>query len=765
MKFLEGYTNMKLGKKIGLGFGLVGILFAAVILLFWSTLSTTQDNYNEILNKNEKMKSIASDIGTLMLQSRRAEKDFLLRKNLKYKDKVGKLVNQITEKSDEFETIESEDGDAAGIKTAEDIKKYAGEYHKSFNALIDAWVTKGLDHKSGLQGEFRKAAHEVGIMVDGYDTSALKITLLQIRRAEKDFMLRGKTKYIDRAHGLISEFKEQTEASSLSEEVKATLNKDIEEYNQAFGAYVKEKNKKTVEEFREAAHSIEADLDSYYVNKAKEDYLMLRRHEKDYLLRGDTKYEAKAEKVIDKLLKNIDVSALSEDEKNDVKGDLGVYLKSFKALVAEDKEIKELTAVMREAVHKIEPLVESTIKEESKEMFEQEESTMADAGRSVMIVMLLCLVAIVLVVVIAFFITRSVLNQLGGEPAYISDIAQKIAEGDLTMKLESGRKRDVGVFAAMKAMAEKLKEVVVDVQSAADNVSSGSQQMSSNSEEMSQGATEQAANAEEASSSMEQMTANIRQNSDNAQQTDKIAVKAAKDAQEGGKAVTQAVGAMKEIAGKISIIEEIARQTNLLALNAAIEAARAGEHGKGFAVVASEVRKLAERSQTAAAEISDLSSSSVEVAEKAGEMLNKMVPDIKKTAELVQEINAASNEQNSGAEQINKAIQQLDKVIQQNAGASEEMSSTAEELASQAEQLQHTIAFFKVGDDSSRHVVSGHKHASPTATYKSVSPGSDIEARTHQIITHDTAADSESGIAINMGGGDVNKTDSEFEKY
>ncbi len=194
------------------------------------------------------------------------------------------------------------------------------------------------------------------------------------------------------------------------------------------------------------------------------------------------------------------------------------------------------------------------------------------------------------------------------------------------------------------------------------------------------------------------MSSNIRQNADNAIQTEKIASKSATDAQEGGKAVLETVAAMKDIAGKISIIEEIARQTNLLALNAAIEAARAGEHGKGFAVVASEVRKLAERSQRAAAEISELSSTSVGVAESAGNMLSKIVPDIQKTAELVLEISASSREQDAGAEQINKAIQQLDQVIQQNAGASEEMASTAEELASQAEQLQSTIAFFKIRD-------------------------------------------------------------------
>jgi methyl-accepting chemotaxis protein len=215
---------------------------------------------------------------------------------------------------------------------------------------------------------------------------------------------------------------------------------------------------------------------------------------------------------------------------------------------------------------------------------------------------------------------------------------------------------------------------------------------------MSKGASTQAASAEEASSSIEQMNANIRQNAENALQTEKIATQAANDAQEGGDAVNMTVSAMKQIADKIMIIEEIARQTNLLALNAAIEAARAGEHGKGFAVVAAEVRKLAERSQNAAAEINDLSTNSVEVAEQAGQLLEVIVPNIQKTAELVQEISAASKEQDAGAEQINKSIQQLDSVIQQNASASEEMASTAEELSSQSEQLADMISFFVMED-------------------------------------------------------------------
>ena len=229
--------------------------------------------------------------------------------------------------------------------------------------------------------------------------------------------------------------------------------------------------------------------------------------------------------------------------------------------------------------------------------------------------------------------------------------------------------------------------------------------MSATAEQLSQGSTEQAAAAEETTSAMEEMAASVQQNADNARQTDKIASTAAEDAKSSGDAVARTVEAMREVAEKINIIEEIARKTDLLALNAAVEAARAGEHGKGFAVVASEVRKLAERSQTAAAEISRLTTDGVKTAEGAGQLLSKLVPDIRKTAELVREIAAASGEQSTGATQINKALQQLDQVIQQNASASEEMASTSEELASQADVLRSAIGFFKLDHD--RHGVAG----------------------------------------------------------
>jgi methyl-accepting chemotaxis protein len=362
------------------------------------------------------------------------------------------------------------------------------------------------------------------------------------------------------------------------------------------------------------------------------------------------------------------------------------------------------------------------------------------------------IIGLSLALLISGGITRPLRKLLG--------IVESVSEGNLEVELEVDRKDEIGeLVGGIARMVSKIRTVVVDVANASENVANASQAMSASTEEMSQGATEQATSSEEASSSMEEMSSNIRQNADNALQTEKIAVKAAEDTMQGGKAVSETVRAMSEIAEKISIIEEIARQTNMLALNAAIEAARAGEHGKGFAVVAAEVRKLAERSQSAAAEIILLSTTSTEVAEKAGQMLEHMVPDIRKTAELVQEIAAASSEQNAGAAQINKAIQQLDHVTQQNASAAEEMSSTAEELASQAVHLSSTIAFFKIDMDSSRHQL-----AVGSGLRREEKPANKVFS--HLRAGRTDVQQGDEGVKLDLGMKDTgDEDDGEFERY
>lgn len=379
------------------------------------------------------------------------------------------------------------------------------------------------------------------------------------------------------------------------------------------------------------------------------------------------------------------------------------------------------------------------------------------------------LLAIIAGTGIALIITRAITIPV----TRALEISNRLSEGDLSLKIEVDSTDETGqLLLAMKNMVEKLREIVGEVKRVGDQVGVGSQELSSASEQVSNGATEQAASAEEVSASMEQMSANIKQNAENALQTEKIAIKSAEGARGGGQAVTETVSAMKEIAGKISIIEEIARQTNLLALNAAIEAARAGEHGKGFAVVASEVRKLAERSQTAAAEISKLSTTSVNVAEHAGDMLLKIVPDIQKTADLVQEITAACNEQNSGADQINKALQQLDLVIQQNAAAAEEMASTSEELMGQAEQLQTVITFFKTGDGDGLGSRGGEtfrrKSVREARTGGNGRPKMNSGFRPNAPASPGSSAyngGSHMGLKLDMGSARMDEGDSEFEKY
>jgi methyl-accepting chemotaxis protein len=354
------------------------------------------------------------------------------------------------------------------------------------------------------------------------------------------------------------------------------------------------------------------------------------------------------------------------------------------------------------------------------------------------------------------------MNRMTANLNTTAQLAGEIANGNLMVEATLQSDKDT-MGLALQTMLVKLRAVVTEALTAAGNVSSGSQELSASAEQLSQGSTEQASSTEEASASMEEMAANVKQNAENASQTETIARQSAKDAEASGAAVGRAVDAMQTIAQKITIVQEIARQTDLLALNAAVEAARAGEHGRGFAVVASEVRKLAERSQAAAAEIGTLSTDTVKAAREAGDMLGRLVPDIKRTAALVEEITAACREQDVGSGQINQAIQQLDKVTQQNASASEQVSATSEELAAQADRLQTTISYFRIdaaglGDrsvdaDVTRLRETAVRMRAPSAVVRSPAPATRRKARPQPAV---------GGFALDMGAED--ERDAEFKR-
>jgi methyl-accepting chemotaxis protein len=356
---------------------------------------------------------------------------------------------------------------------------------------------------------------------------------------------------------------------------------------------------------------------------------------------------------------------------------------------------------------------------------------------------------ITLGLLLGWVISRTIARGL----AQVCQVAEMAADGDLSRRLSIETKDEIGIMAqAFNLMMDKISDVIAQVQGGASGIVSAAEQVSSSSQSLSQGTSEQAASVEETTSSLEQMNASITQNAENSRQMEQMAHKGAKDSEESGKAVIETVDAMKSIAEKISIIEEIAYQTNLLALNAAIEAARAGQHGRGFAVVATEVRKLAERSQTAAKEIGGMAAGSVKVAERAGQLLNDLVPSIKKTADLVQEVAAASREQSSGVGQINKAMSQVDQVTQRNASAAEELAGTAEEMASQAEALQQSVAFFRIGGKTEASRMGAIHHPTAHIVKPAAKPPKVLRAEHEPLIpAHDEVK--ENGAAVGAGNG------------
>jgi methyl-accepting chemotaxis protein len=599
-----------------------------------------------------------------------------------------------------------------------------------------------LDHvvsgyQDGVTGQWKLMA----------DADNLVGEVLQARRYEKDFLLNKDLNMVDKVYGHLETAQKNVsniESKSASAAIVATakeLETYISAYRESFRQLVAAQVAKGMHEdsgaygaFRKAAQNVEKVLHENNFDEGEVLYLTVRRYEKDYLLNNDIEAMQKSIQSIAKLQFMVNRSyELESTIKQLIFAELDKYEDSFDVLVKQEQKIVELLVSLQEHADEAFTAVESLENLVATELAEQEKNIAGSAAAASVILCAAIVIGVVVGFWFAFFFARSISVPM----VKTVEMIEKMNDGKLDQRLEMQRGDEIGrmaealdefanrmqqeIIAAFDSLAvgnftfkaegvireplqktnAAMNELVAQIKLASQHVYEGSKSMTVSSMQMSQGSTEQAAAAEEASSSVEEMNATIRQNADNAMETERIAIKTAENAIEGGQAVGEAVQAMRDIAEKINIIEEIARQTNLLALNAAIEAARAGEQGKGFAVVAAEVRKLAERSQVAAGEINELSINSVDVAERAERLLDVIVPDIQRTAELVQDISASSREQDAGADQINKSIQQLDSVIQQNAASSEEIASTAEELSGQAEHLRTMIGTFIV--DSSEH--------------------------------------------------------------
>ena len=470
---------------------------------------------------------------------------------------------------------------------------------------------------------------------------------------------------------------------------------------------------------------------SQLADAAKIATLELRRFEKDMLLNMDNKpvmqsYHDKWKTQLTQLRASVgELDSLIGSGENkrlitQMDSEIAAYEGGFDGVVAgiNDGTIKtpqqgnaKVTEV-KDQIHRMEAAA-TELSDKHRQIMAEKEGTITSFARQTALVMfMIVVVTFVVAITVTSLVSRGITRPVKAMAQHLGEMAQ--GGGDLTKRIEIISQDEVGQMASsFNLFVNKLEEIIGEVRTSSDGIASAATQVATSAASLSQGTSEQAASIEETTSSLEQMSASITQNAENSRQMEQMAVKGARDSEESGSAVRESVVAMKQIAEKISIIEEIAYQTNLLALNAAIEAARAGEHGRGFAVVATEVRKLAERSQTAAQEIGGLAANSVGVAERSGELLRELVPAIKKTSELVQEVTASYREQSSGVTQINQAMTAVDTVTQRNAASAEELSSTAEELAAQSEALQQLMAFFRVGgariSSAARKTLSEHK--------------------------------------------------------